>query len=271
MALLPLLPITSLLLLVAFTLTATADEVSETQLRSRLERLGAHFQLLHFATLDDPDTFRLRIGEEWQGAEADLASLNELTTVSEAVLEGPRVTDALLERVVELPNLDSLTVKKAKITGAGLAHLKRLSKLQDLNLRYVPVGDSAVEHLAALDGLKVLTIYGGDLTPQGKASLETAFEGTAMVLDLRKGAFLGVSCVPSPAGCVISYVREDSAAAKGGLQQGDVLWRYNGKKVADFESLTSFIAQDSPGTEVEFKILRNNEIVTKQVTLGYWE
>jgi hypothetical protein len=263
-----------LLLLAAFAAAATADEPSREQsIRAELKDLGAKFQVTQrFLGVDPfPDQSGLWIDEEWKGTDEDLAKLKLLSDITSITVEGTQVTDAWMKHVAAMPKLSSVAVKRSKITVDGVAELLNLPNLQELSIYYAPLGDEVVEHLAAMQGLTVLKLYGGQFSERGKESLAAAFEGTATVLDLRKGAFLGVSCIPHPAGCMINYVREGSAGAKAGLQQGDVLVRYNGKKVADFVSLTTFIAQDSPGTEVEVEILRNAEIVTKRVILGYWE
>jgi hypothetical protein len=256
----------------AKTLTALS-ELRRRRVRTYLASLGAKFQSTQrFLGVDPfPDYSGLWIDEEWKGTDEDLAKLKLLSDITSITVEGPQVTDAWMKHVVAMPNLSSVAVKRSKITGEGVAELLNLPNLQDLSIYYAPLEDDAVEHLAALRGLTVLKLYGGQFSERGKESLEAAFEGTATVLDLRRGAFLGVSCMPHPAGCMISYVREGSAAAKAELYNNDIIVKYNGQPVADFEGLTALIAQHAPGETVEVEILRGAGTMKKKITLGHWE
>lgn len=249
------------------------SEMRRRRIRGHLAGLGAKFQSTQrfFGVDPFPDYSGLWIDQDWKGTDEDLAKLKFLTDISTITVEGPQVTDAWIKHLVEMPGLTNVSVKQARITNAGVAELKKLPKLQDLSVFYAPIGDGAVEHLAELRGLTVLKLYGGEFTAEGHRKLKQTFEGTATLLDIRKGAFLGVSCNAHPAGCMISYVREGSAAAKAELYPGDVIVRYNGRKVTDFDGLTSMIAEHAPGETTEMEILRGAITLKKKITLGQWE
>ncbi len=81
--------------------------------------------------------------------------------------------------------------------------------------------------------------------------------------------FLGISIQPlTPAlakefrlpdessGVLVGGVEERGAAAKAGVQEGDVVLEFNGKKVSDPRNLRLLVAQTPPATEVSLKILR---------------
>ncbi len=248
-------------------------ELRRRRIRAHLASLGAKFQSTQrFLGVDPyPDYFGLWLDQDWKGTDEDLVKLKFLTHITTVTVDGPQVNDVWLRHIAEMPNLISVSVKRAKISDDGLTQLKQIPKLQELNIYYSPIGDGAVEHLTALRGLTVLKLYGGGFTRQGEAAIKRAFENTATELDMRKGAFLGVSCNPHPAGCMVSYVREGSAAAKAGLQPGDVIVRYDAKKVDDFEGLTALIAEHMPGETSELEILRGTVTLKKKVTLGQWE
>jgi hypothetical protein len=254
------------------TLAALA-ELRERRVRSYLAAKGAKFQSTQrFAGVDPfPDPYGLWLDQDWKGTEEDLVKLKFLTQITSVLLDGPRVNDSWLRLVAEMPSVTAISIKRANVTNAVLSDLKRIPNLQELNVYYTPIGDAAVEHLTALRGLTVLKLYGGQFSLEGEQRLKNAFAQTATLLDIRKGAFLGVSCNAHPAGCMISYVREGSAAAKAGLQQGDIVVRYDGKKVEDFEGLTALIAQHAPGEVSEMEVLRGPNVIKKKVTLGEWE
>ncbi|MEW6571892.1 MAG: PDZ domain-containing protein [Nitrospirota bacterium] len=68
-------------------------------------------------------------------------------------------------------------------------------------------------------------------------------------------------------GVIISDVIEDSPAEKAGLQRGDVIVEYNGKKVKDAGSLRHIVANTPTDTEVDIKIFRSGELKTVRVRI----
>ena len=51
----------------------------------------------------------------------------------------------------------------------------------------------------------------------------------------------------------------------------DVLLEYDGKKVADYKTLTALIAGNVAGDTVTVKFARDGQTFSKRVTLGEWE
>ena len=90
-------------------------------------------------------------------------------------------------------------------------------------------------------------------------------------IDYRRGAFLGVGCQDGTEGCIIYTVRPNSAAEKAGLLMNDVILEYEGKKVADYKSLTALISANVAGDTVTVKVVRDGQTLSKRVTLGEWE
>ncbi|HEY6212986.1 MAG TPA: PDZ domain-containing protein, partial [Vicinamibacterales bacterium] len=58
-------------------------------------------------------------------------------------------------------------------------------------------------------------------------------------------------------GVIVSGVSADSAAAKAGLKQGDVIKSFNGKPVHDTNSLRNRVADAGPGSTAELVIVRD--------------
>jgi serine protease Do len=69
-------------------------------------------------------------------------------------------------------------------------------------------------------------------------------------------------------GSLIGDVIEGSPAEKAGLQRGDVIIEYEGKKIDEPYQLRNMVANTAPGQEVEIKIIRENRTETKKVTIG---
>ncbi|HEY5914525.1 MAG TPA: DegQ family serine endoprotease [Verrucomicrobiae bacterium] len=70
-------------------------------------------------------------------------------------------------------------------------------------------------------------------------------------------------------GVLVGGITPNSAAAKAGLKDGDVITELNGKKLADPRSLQLQVAQIAPGTKVTLQVLRSErgeKAVRKTIT-----
>jgi len=77
--------------------------------------------------------------------------------------------------------------------------------------------------------------------------------------------------LPDTNGALVSDVQPDSAAARAGLQQGDVITAINGDKVSDSNALRNRIAGTKPGANVDLQVLRNGRTEKVKATLGALE
>jgi serine protease Do len=68
-------------------------------------------------------------------------------------------------------------------------------------------------------------------------------------------------------GALISDVAPGRAAAKAGLQAGDVIVEFNGRPVADNEALVAMVVETKPGVTVPLTIIRNRDKKTLNVTV----
>jgi serine protease Do len=70
-------------------------------------------------------------------------------------------------------------------------------------------------------------------------------------------------------GAIVAQVNPDSAAAKAGVEVGDVIVRYNGKEVENRTHLRNMVAATAPDTEVKLGIIRaGKEEQTLTVRVG---
>jgi serine protease Do len=81
-------------------------------------------------------------------------------------------------------------------------------------------------------------------------------------------AFLGVMTEGSKEGAIVTMVSENSAAAKAGLQKGDVINKVNGKPVYDHEQLTAIISEMKPDEKAEIDYKRDGKSNKTTATLG---
>ena len=68
-------------------------------------------------------------------------------------------------------------------------------------------------------------------------------------------------------GAVVSSVLPGSAAAKAGMEPGDVVTEYNGRAVPNRDELVKMVVATKPGTTVPVKVLRDKKERTLSVTV----
>jgi len=71
----------------------------------------------------------------------------------------------------------------------------------------------------------------------------------------------------SRAGAVVAQVTPGGAAAKGGVEPGDVIIQFNGRSIANRDDLVKMVVSTRPGTTVPVKVLRNKQERTLSVTI----
>ena len=69
-------------------------------------------------------------------------------------------------------------------------------------------------------------------------------------------------------GVIVSSVQEGSAAARAGLERGDIITSVNGQEVNEPNVLRNFIAATPPGSEVTLTVMRGSEERQVKVALG---
>ncbi len=112
---------------------------------------------------------------------AQLPDLGHLTTLD---LSGSRaVTDDGLRALARLPQLRHLNLSGCAIGDAGLAVLRELPMLASLDLAWTPVTDAGAAHLAACARLRDVNLMG---TPSGDGAL-AALAGHDALRTLRSG------------------------------------------------------------------------------------
>lgn len=82
------------------------------------------------------------------------------------------------------------------------------------------------------------------------------------------GGFLGISLDPDEAGATIEAVTPGSPAAKAGLKARDRILTFDGKNVEDSETLVRMVNRKKPGDVVKLRVVRDEEEIELQATLG---
>lgn len=76
--------------------------------------------------------------------------------------------------------------------------------------------------------------------------------------------------LPSAEGALVSAVEAGSPAEQAGLQQGDVILRFDGKTVASSSDLPRLVAATRPGATLGLQAYRDGAEHSFQVTVGEW-
>ena len=72
-------------------------------------------------------------------------------------------------------------------------------------------------------------------------------------------------------GALVASVGEKSPAQKAGLKAGDIILKFDGKKVDTMKALPKLVSNTEVGKVVELEIWRNKRLITKKLTLGRLE
>jgi len=73
------------------------------------------------------------------------------------------------------------------------------------------------------------------------------------------------------AGALVSSVNEASPAAKGGVQPGDVILKFDGKTIEKMRDLPRIVAETEIGTTVDVELFRQGKKATVKIILGELE
>ncbi|MFN9272109.1 MAG: PDZ domain-containing protein [Planctomycetia bacterium] len=159
-------------------------------------------------------------------------------------------------------------------TADDLRLLTRLRGVVQVGLRGMRIDEKAIGILGRLRGVESLQFYGTGVTEDALAQLAAKLPDAE--IDFRMGGKLGVGGQPNIGPCQITQVQEGSAAAKAGLQIGDIVLKIDGDPVPNFESLTEKMGKRGPGEKVELEVERGfpgekPERFTRIVELDGWE
>jgi WD40 repeat protein len=116
--------------------------------------------------------------------------------------------------------------------------------------------------------------YGAAFLPDGRRLVTAGSDGkikfwaSRSPASARRSAFLGVERDDTREGVVIQSVIPDSAAARAGLQAGDVIVEFGGAKIAGVRDLVEAMRRYAAGDEVILRIARAGAEKEVKTTLG---
>jgi len=97
-------------------------------------------------------------------------------------LANQNITDAMLSKIGELPNLTRLQIQQNPISDAGIANLEKLQNLETLNIYGTQVTDAALTSIEKLPNLKKLFLWQTQVTPEGVEELRAKLPKLVVVM-----------------------------------------------------------------------------------------
>ena len=80
-----------------------------------------------------------------------------------------------------------------------------------------------------------------------------------------------VEKLKKPEGALVASVGVNSPADKAGVKAGDIILKFDGKKIDTMRTLPKVVANTKVGKSVELNIWRNKKLISKRLTLGRLE
>lgn len=127
-------------------------------------------------------------------------------------------------------------------------------------------GDDGLKFVRRVSGTMALYLMGNKatdkiLTPGVTAEAVAALrrDMPQLMIAFRGPAFLGISPGGRTPGCRVDTVSPDSPADKAKILSGDIIAKFEGKPVADFDELVLLIQDKQPGDKVKLHVLRGDE------------
>ena len=120
------------------------------------------------AATTDPEAIIAELKETF-GKDAVYVSQNRGQDSLRIQLRGPKVTDALVERVARLADVVSLWLFDSEITDAAMESIGRMTGLENLQIGSKHVADAGLKHVAGLRNLEFLVLSYPQVTDAGLA------------------------------------------------------------------------------------------------------
>lgn len=191
-------------------------------------------------------------------------------TIAAVTLQGESIDDEAIKLLKDAKHLSMLTLNDTRVTGEGLAHLQDLPNLRRLAVMHAPLSDLHVDQLVKLKSVTHFHLHGTRMSDMGRQRLLDQLKKSgreSVTVDIHSGAFLGVAGSYGVSPVVVTQVIPDSGADEAGLQVRDIILKYDGQDVANFQQLAAMVGHTPIDQTVKVVIRRGEEQLTKTVLL----
>lgn len=238
--------------------------------RERLAAKEVYVGVAEFVVRATSDQRRIvQIDRDWGGDLDHLQWLRWIQGVRYARVVGEAVRPAVVEQLVRMPDLETITFLEGNVDAELLESLAEMKQIRDLEFRYVPMDEGLADALVQLPIRSSLSLMGTGMPEQVVEQMRIARPG--LQIEHRQGGFLGVSCANDFNICQISSVIRDSAAEQAGLIPGDVIVGVEETEVTRFKELQDAINRHLPGDEITIRYSRGGVVEETTAELGRQE
>lgn len=235
--------------------------------RERLAARGVYIGMAEFVVRATSD-FRpiVQIGEGWDGDLETLHWLRWVSGVRHARLVGDAVRPEVVDRLVRMPDLETIAILDGKVGPDLFRSLAAMERIQNLEFRYSPVKAEWADAILDLPIRASLSLMGTGIPAQKVDEMRAARPG--LQIEFRQGGFLGVTCPPDFQVCQITGVVPGSAAEQAGLIPNDIIVGIGEQKISRFKDLQDAINRHLPGDDLEIRYSRGGVVRETTATLG---
>lgn len=235
--------------------------------RERLAARGVYIGMAEFVVRATSD-FRpiVQIGEGWDGDLETLHWLRWVSGVRHARLVGDAVRPEVVDRLVRMPDLETIAILDGKVGPDLFRSLAAMERIQNLEFRYSPVKAEWADAILDLPIRASLSLMGTGIPAHKVDEMRAARPG--LQIEFRQGGFLGVTCPPDFQVCQITGVVPGSAAEQAGLIPNDIIVGIGEQKISRFKDLQDAINQHLPGDDLEIRYSRGGVVRETTATLG---
>lgn len=151
---------------------------------------------------------------------------------------------------------------------------------EERSVRVIVLGDGQIEVHEDADDARALAEKLAVSARKAQVRAREMADGFRPTLALHwGGAYLGVELVnlneplrthfgvPEGSGVLVSNVVDDSPAARGGVQVGDIITRFDGEDVTSSRKLTTMVRKAEAGDPADLEIWRDGKVETVSTTL----
>ncbi len=176
-----------------------------------------------------------------------------LRSVRVVAIEGPIVSDELVEAIAEMPKASKILFKQCEVTPDQLRLLRGLTQIEHLELSYVPAGDEIVAAICELPLSESLRLFGTKVTAAGEKQIAEQLDG----IEIYRGAggFLGIQS-QQVGPVIVTRVVPGSAAEKGGINEEDRIIEINAVAINNFPDLREELAKYEAQQTIDVKVMR---------------
>jgi hypothetical protein len=150
-------------------------------------------------------------------------------------------------------------------TTEDLRQVAELKHQRYYRLEGSAINDDVAKFFAEKEKLSVLQLFDTKVSVAAVDALKEKHPDATIYL--RNQALLGVQAENTIAGVSVRGVVKGTAADKAGIKQSDIISKFEGHDLPDFDRLTARIAQHQPGDKVNVEVMRTDADSKQSTTM----